>query len=67
MRFAVAAKAQRVFVGGYTGVYRSDDGGVTWIKLDTIAPFITHLVVGPGRAGTDFSVEIGRASCRERV
>ena len=56
MRFAVAAKVHRVFVGGYTGVYRSDNGGQTWIKLDTIAPFITHLVVAPGRGDADFSV-----------
>lgn len=56
MRFAVAAKVHRVFIGGYTGVYRSDNGGQTWIKLDTIAPFITHLVVAPGRGGADFSV-----------
>merc|ERR1711957_190768 len=36
-----------VYVGTYSGIYRSDDGGDSWLELDTIANVGTTLSVSP--------------------
>ena len=55
----VAQKAKRVYVGGYTGIFRSDDEGDTWTKVDTLLPFIFSITAGaPRTKGATHSVSV---------
>jgi len=54
-----AQKAKRVYVGGYTGIFRSDDEGDTWTKIDTLLPFIFSITAGAPRSkGATHSVSV---------
>ena len=35
----------KIFAAGFTGVYRSDDGGSSWLKLDTLLPLLSGVTV----------------------
>ena len=39
--------ANRLYIGSFTGAYRSDDGGRTWLKLDPLSSLMQSLVVAP--------------------
>jgi len=41
------AGTPRVYIGTYTGIYRSDDGGDSWLELDTIANEGSTLSISP--------------------
>jgi len=50
------AGTSRVYIGTYSGIYRSDDGGDSWIELDTIANGATTLAISPAVAnGSSFA------------
>lgn len=57
--YAIAKNTQRVYCGSYTGVYRSDDEGASWTKLDTLMPYVTGLTVARGRVkGAKYTVGV---------
>jgi hypothetical protein len=77
---AGCSRAGRIFIGGFTGVYRSDNDGNSWVKLDTISQTITTLAVGFGRKNPTnvlvalctyttgcFGGEINTAALRQRL
>jgi len=43
----VVACAGHVYLGGFAGVLRSDDGGRSWLRLDVLSSLLTALEVGP--------------------
>jgi len=47
------AGTPRVYIGTYSGIYRSDDGGDSWLELDTIANGGTTLSVSPALVNGD--------------
>jgi len=51
------------YAAGYSGVHRSVDRGTSWIKLDTLMPYITGILATRGASGMQVGVCTYAAGC----
>jgi len=53
-----ASRPPRLYIGSFTGAYRSDDGGRVWFKLDPLSSLMQSLVVAPSAKANHAQLEL---------